>query len=190
MNNVKITSPTEFQEGRFARPSQSLRRKAASVCGIIAVTVALPLITSAQPGPVTQLLWSKQPGQTLINGPFGQQPVLVTADANGNPSTNALAPSVPITISLISLGSGGTLVGGPQTFDIGSGPGNSNGVCNFAKLEIDQAGGYILQASTGTGFGAASPTNGFSNCILWLDAADTNTFTLTTNGTISTWADK
>jgi hypothetical protein len=142
------------------------------------------------PGPVTQLIWSTQPGQASANQPFGQPPVLITADANGHPSTIGLAASVPITVSLVSQGPGGHLLGGPLNCDIGIGPGNSNGVCSFSGLGIDQIGSYTLQAVAGTGCsGVSAPTNGLPNCILWLDAADTTTFTIGSGG-ITTWADK
>ena len=42
---------------------------------------------TATAGPVTQLIWTAQPGNATNGAPFGTQPVLITADAFGNPST-------------------------------------------------------------------------------------------------------
>jgi hypothetical protein len=188
MNNMETILPAPLQKRDYLKPVQSLRRKAASVFGVIIAAMAMPLITYGTPGPVVQLLWTTQPAQTFTNAPFGRQPVLVTADANGNPSTVDLPGSVPVTVSLVS---GGTLLGGPLSFDIGTNAGSSNGIATFRGMEIDTVGSYQLQAVTGTGnSGVFTPTNGLPNCILWLDAADTNTFQLNSSNGIVVWTDK
>lgn len=137
-------------------------------------------------GPVVQLLWSTQPGSATTGAPFGQQPALIAADAQGNPSTLNLAPSVLVTVDTVPPGG---LNGGARTIDIGTGA--SNGVITFTDLEIDSAGGYSLIATTGNGTNEVfSPTNGISGCQLWLDASDTNTLLLNTNNQLQFWADK
>lgn len=137
-------------------------------------------------GPAVQLLWSTQPGSATAGAPFGQQPTLITADAQGNPSTLNLAPSVLVTVDTVPAGG---LNGGAQTIDIGTGA--SNGVITFSDLQINSAGGYSLVATTGNGTNAVfSPTNGISDCQLWLDASDTNTLILNTNNQLQFWADK
>ena len=137
-------------------------------------------------GPVVQLLWSTQPGSATTGAPFGQQPTLVTADAQGNPSTLNLAPSVLVTVDTVPPGG---LNGGARTIDIGTGAGN--GVINFTDLQINSAGGYSLTARAGNGTNQVfSPTNGIDGCQLWLDASDTNTLILNTNNQVQTWTDK
>ena len=151
---------------------------------IIALSIILPMVASAA-GPVVQLLWSTQPGSATEGSPFGQQPTLITADAQGNPSTIGLAATVNVTVDTIPAGG---LNGGAQTINIGTG--GANGVYAFSGLQINSSGGYQLSATTGNGTnGVFAPTNGLSSCKLWLDAADTSSMTLS-GGNITTWTDK
>jgi aryl-phospho-beta-D-glucosidase BglC (GH1 family) len=93
------------------------------------------LVTNNAAGLATQLIWTTQPGLATNGVPFGQQPVLQTADALGNPSTNSLPASLIVTVSQ-SAGNGPLL--GTTNFDIGTAAGN--GVVNFANLQINSAG--------------------------------------------------
>jgi endoglucanase len=93
------------------------------------------LVTNNAAGPATQLIWTTQPGLATNGVPFGQQPVLQTADAFGNPSTNSLPASLIVTVTQ-SAGNGPLL--GTTNFDIGTAAGN--GVVNFANLQINSAG--------------------------------------------------
>jgi hypothetical protein len=152
---------------------------------IILSMVVLPMVASAV-GPAVQLLWSTQPGSANCGAPFGQQPVLITADAQGNPSTLNLPSSVPVTIDTVPSGG---LHGGARSLDIGTSA--ANGTITFTDLQIDSAGGYSLTALAGNGTNAVfSPTNGIAGCQMWLDASDLATQLLNTNNQVRIWMDK
>jgi hypothetical protein len=87
------------------------------------------------PGPVTQLVWTTQPGMATNGLPFGQQPVLQTADQSGTPSTNGLPATVEVTI-LQSAGTGPLL----GTTNLNIGTEGSNGWVQFDDLRIDSVG--------------------------------------------------
>ena len=96
------------------------------------------------PGPATQLIWTTQPGSATNGLPFVQQPVLVTADQHGTPSSNGL----PVALDVIVTQTAGT---GPLTgttnFNIGTG--GFNGMIQFTDLQIDSVGSdKELTAST------------------------------------------
>ncbi|HEX7654723.1 MAG TPA: hypothetical protein VF607_14535, partial [Verrucomicrobiae bacterium] len=147
--------------------------------------LAAPWLAQAV-GPAVQLVWTSQPGSAHIGSPFGQQPTLVTADANGQPSTIGLAASVSVTVDTVPTG---LLNGGPRTIDLGTAA--ANGSYTFSGLEIDTAGGYALTALAGNGTNAVvSPTNGLPTCQLWLDASDLNTLSVTANSSLTNWLDK
>ncbi len=106
-------------------------------------TVSIQALSNYTAGPVTQLIWSRQPGLATNGAPFGRQPVLQTADVSGNTSTNGLPASLIVTVAQ-SAGNGPLL--GATNFDIGTA--GSNGVVNFANLQINTAGaGDQLTAS-------------------------------------------
>jgi hypothetical protein len=152
----------------------------------LGTTYSTPAILRVLPkvGPV-QLSWLVQPGSAGTGSPFGQQPTLITADANGNPSSLGLPPTLTVTVDTIPASA---LAGGPITFNMGSG--GSNGVATFSGLQINTQGSYVLSAVCGNGVNPAlSPTNGVNGCVLWLDASDTSTFSLT-NGNLMMWGDK
>ena len=134
-------------------------------------------------GSVTQLVWATQPGGAVNGEPFGTQPVVETADIYGNPSTNGLSLTNTLTLSQVA-GSGA--LSGTTNYNIGIGTSGSNGVVTCSGLAINTAGaGAQLLAAMVVN---SAPTN-IPNCILWLDAADTGTLTL--SGTsITTWKDK
>ena len=90
---------------------------------------------SITPGSATQLIWTTQPGLATNGFPFGQQPVLKTADQFGNPSTTGLAAALNGTVTL-SAGTGP--LAGTTNFNIGT-TGN-NGVVPFANLQINSPG--------------------------------------------------
>jgi hypothetical protein len=141
------------------------------------------LVSSNTAGPATQLIWTTQPGLATNGVPFGQQPVLQTADPYGNPTTNGLPATLIVTVTQ-SAGNGP--LSGSTNFNIGTS--GSNGVVSFTNLQINSVGvnnqltasvSYSLSTSLltngnfntpGTG---ATPTNwttwttgsyGFANC--------------------------
>jgi len=97
-------------------------------------TVSL-VISNNTATPATQLIWTAQPGLATNGMPFGQQPVLQTADQSGNPTTNGLPATLIITV-MQSAGSGPLL--GTTNFNIGTS--GSNGIVSFANLQINSAG--------------------------------------------------
>jgi hypothetical protein len=131
-------------------------------------------------GSVAALAFTTQPGSAVAGVPFGQQPVLETVDAFGNPTTTGLPASLIINVALTN--GNGTLLG--TTID-NIGTSGSNGVVAFNDLAIDTAGSSDqLVAST------SMPTgNPVSGAMLWLDASDPST--LTTNATrVQAWENK
>jgi hypothetical protein len=81
------------------------------------------------------LIWTTQPGLATNGVPFGQQPVLQTADLSGSPTTNGLPATLVVTVTQ-SAGTGPLL--GATNFNIGTS--GSNGVVSFADLQINSAG--------------------------------------------------
>ena len=93
------------------------------------------LVSNNTAGPATQLIWTTQPGLATNGVPFGQQPVLQTADPYGNPTTNGLPATLIVTVTQ-SAGNGPLL--GATNFNIGTS--GSNGVVSFANLQINSVG--------------------------------------------------
>ncbi len=138
---------------------------------------------SISPGPATTVIWTTQPGSALAGSPFGQQPVLKTADAGGNITTLGLAATDWVVVHSIS---GGGLLGNSYTYNIGTS--GSNGVITFKNLEIDNPGANNVLSADFLGDNTV-PTNTIPNCILWLDAYDSSTLVL--SGTnVTQWTDK
>ena len=131
-------------------------------------------------GPVAALVFTTQPASAVAGLPFGQQPVLETVDAFGNPTTTGLPAGLMVHVALTN--GTGTLLG-TTSQDIGTG--GNNGVVTFNDLSIDTVGsGNQLLASTSMPTGA--PVSG---AVLWLDASDPST--LTTNATrVQAWMNK
>ena len=131
-------------------------------------------------GPVAALAFTTQPGSAVAGVPFGQQPVLETVDAFGNPTTTGLPASLAVNVALTN--GNGTLLG---TTHYNIGTSGSNGVVAFSDLAIDTAGsGDQLVASP-----AVLAGNPVSGAVLWLDASDPST--LTTNATrVQAWKNK
>lgn len=90
------------------------------------------IVTAA---PASALDFAISPAEARAFSPFGVQPVVVTRDAFGNLSTNGLAPSQIVELSLNS--GSGTLLG-TTTADIGTDAGN--GSVTFTNLQIDIGG--------------------------------------------------
>jgi endoglucanase len=123
------------------------------------VTVSVYVTNNTVAGPVTQLIWTTQPGLATNGISFGQQPVLQTADASGNPSTNSLPASLIVTVTQ-SAGTGPLV--GATNFNLGTA--GSNGVVTFAGLQINSSGaGNQLTASVLTGTFISLLTNGNFN---------------------------
>ena len=98
-------------------------------------TVSISTITNVVAGPATQLIWFTQPGLATNGLAFAQQPILLTADATGIPSTNGLPAALIVTVGQ-SSGTGPLL--GATNFNIGTA--GSNGVVSFANLQINSVG--------------------------------------------------
>lgn len=140
-------------------------------------------VISVGVGPVSTVIWTTQPGSAAVGSPFAQQPVLRTADAGGNITSNGLGATNWVVVHLIS-GSG--LVGNSLTYNIGTS--GSNGVIAFQNLQINTPGTNNILSADFIGDNTV-PTNTIPNCIAWLDAYDNST--LTSVGTnLTVWADK
>lgn len=123
------------------------------------------------PGPATQLIWMIQPGSATNGQPFAQQPMLITADQFGVPSSNGLPASLDIVVTQ-TAGSGPLL--GSTNVNIGTA--GWNGMVQFADLQIDSTGtDKKLTASTPATTNVSSGTlllNGNFNAPNSADPAD------------------
>ena len=131
-------------------------------------------------GPVAALAFTTQPGAAVAGLPFGQQPVVQTVDAFGNPTTTGLPASL---IFSVMLTNGSGALTGTTSYNIGTSGGN--GVVSFTNLAISATGGgNQLVTSTASVIGAPP-----AGAVLWLDANDPTT--LTTNATrVQAWKNK
>jgi len=180
---MKTPDPNKLSSWEARIPLVRWRYSCFQLVTLILALLAPTLASAA--GPAVQLLWSVQPGSANAGAPFGQQPTLVTADANGNPSTIGLGGTVNVTIDTVPTGG---LNGGARTVNIGTS--GANGVISFSDLQINSAGGFSLTAISGNGTNQVfSPTN-IATCQLWLDANDAGTLTLTNTSNVSSWLDK
>lgn len=98
-------------------------------------TVSIQVVSNNAPGPVTQLIWTSQPGFATNGLPFVAQPVLQTADQYGNPSTNGLPTALNVRV-MQSAGTGPLL--GTTNFNIAAM--GSNGLIQFTDLQINSVG--------------------------------------------------
>jgi hypothetical protein len=141
-------------------------------------------VTNSSPfmviGSAVALAFTTQPGLAVAGVPFGQQPILETVDAFGNPTTTGLPANLQVYIGLTN-GAGSLL--GTTNYNIGAS--GSNGIVAFSNLAIDTAGTTDqLVAST-----VAPAGNPVPGTVLWLDASDAST--LTTNATkVQAWKNK
>lgn len=101
----------------------------------IATVSILTVASTNSVGPATQLIWSVPPGLATNGLAFVQQPVLQTADASGNPSTNGLPASLPV---VITHSAGAGALAGTTNCDLGLAAGQ--GVMLFSDLQINAAG--------------------------------------------------
>jgi hypothetical protein len=105
--------------------------------------IATVSISNSVAGSVAQLIWVTQPAGATNGLPFAQQPLLETADALGNPTTNGLPAGLMVTIAH-SAGAGMLL--GATNCDLGMAAGA--GAVSFTNLQINAAGaGNELTAS-------------------------------------------
>jgi hypothetical protein len=129
---------------------------------------------------VAALAFMTQPGSAVVGVPFGQQPVLETVDAFGNPTTTGLPASLIVYVALTN--GNGTLLGNTN-YNIGAS--GSNGVVTCSGLAIDTAGNND-QLVVSSSLPVSQPISG---AVLWLDANDPST--LTTNATrVQAWKNK
>jgi hypothetical protein len=131
------------------------------------------------PQAATKLVWATPPGGAVSGSPFTTQPVIITADQFGNPSTNGLPASLIVTVS--KTAGGGSLIGSTN-YDIGTSAGN--GTVTGSGLGVQGTSGAVdLTASVPAGYG--TPVAGMS---VWLDASDTST--VSGSSPVSAWNDK
>ena len=122
-------------------------------------SVSILVTSNTTVGQPTKLIWSTQPGLATNGLPFGQQPVLMTADTSGNPSTNGLSGSLIVTVELTA--GTGPLIG---TTNFNMGTTGSNGVLSFIDLQINYAGtNNVLTASVLPNTPVSRLTNGNFN---------------------------
>lgn len=132
-------------------------------------------------GPAVALAFTTQPGSAVDDQPFGQQPVVKTVDAFGNPTTLGLPASLMVYVSLTN-GVGSLL--GTTSLDIGTSAGN--GAVTFSNLAIDTAGpGNQLIASTAS----ASITNPVSGMSIWLDGSVPSSVLTNASSVVTNWLD-
>jgi aryl-phospho-beta-D-glucosidase BglC (GH1 family) len=125
----------------------------------IATVTILTVANTNTAGPVTQLIWSVQPGLATNGFVFVQQPVLQTADASGNPSTNGLPASLAV---VVTHSAGAGALAGTTNCDLGMAVGQ--GVVVFSDLQISGAGLSNQLTATVAAFPAISLlTNGNLN---------------------------
>ena len=91
--------------------------------------------SSPPPGPVSKLIWQVQPDLATNGIPFTQQPLLLTADGTGSPSTNGLPETLEVVLTLTA--GIGPLSG---TTNLNIGTSGWNGSVQFTDLQIDAAG--------------------------------------------------
>jgi hypothetical protein len=131
-------------------------------------------------GSVAALAFTVQPGFAVAGALFGQQPILKTVDAFGNPTTTSLPANLIINVTLTN--GNGTLLG---TTNYNIGTSGSNGVVAFTDLAMDTAGsGDQLVAAMSMPAG-----NPVSGAMLWLDASDPSTLT-TNTARVQAWKNK
>lgn len=98
-------------------------------------TVSILTISNVLAGPATQLIWFTQPDLITNGMPFAQQPILLTADASGVPSTNGLPASLIVTVTHTA---GAGALSGATNHDVGLSAGK--GIVSFSNLQINTAG--------------------------------------------------
>ncbi len=113
-----------------------------ALAGTITLNFSAPNLTGAtsevitvSAAPATTLAFTTSPGVARVGSPFGVQPVVVTRDEFGNPSTVGLAGDQIVDVSLTS--GTGTLLG---TTSANIGTNGGNGSIQFTDLQIDVAG--------------------------------------------------
>lgn len=130
--------------------NQTVTASDLSVPSVAAGTGSPTAITGGTSGPATQLGFAMQPSLATAGSALGQQPVVQSRDANGNPSTVGLPANLIVTVHLHS--GTGTLQG-TASLDIGTAAGN--GVASYGDLRIDARGSKVLRAEA-SGLSAAT----------------------------------
>lgn len=109
---------------------------------------------STVPGAVDELFFEVQPGGAEYGSLLNPQPVVVTRDQFGNNSTNELAETEIVTMTL--SGGTGALIG-DATLDIGTNAGN--GTVTFTNLTVDEFGTDKQLTASATGLTSAISGN-------------------------------
>ncbi|GAA0999653.1 hypothetical protein GCM10009563_25850 [Subtercola frigoramans] len=102
--------------------------------GLTSTTSAVFTVTVGAPN---KLAFTRSPGNTARNAAFASQPTVAVVDAGGNTVTTS---SLPITLSI--AGATVTCTNNPRN--------TVAGVATFAGCRINQAGSYVLTATSGT----------------------------------------
>jgi hypothetical protein len=103
------------------------------------LTSATSASFSISAGPATQLSFTRQPNDGIVNGVLSSQPQVSLLDAGGN----VTAAAAPVTLALNNA-SGAVLscASNPLT--------STSGVASFAGCRVDKAGAYTLTATSGS----------------------------------------
>jgi hypothetical protein len=109
---------------------------------------------SAGQGPVAQLVWSTQPGLATNGLPFARQPVLITADAAGAPTTEGLPARLDVAVALTA--GDGPLLG---TTNVNIGTDGLQGVVHFTDLQVNAEGEGMELTATGASITGAPSAN-------------------------------
>jgi hypothetical protein len=129
-------------------------------------------------GAITQLGWTVQPAGAVYGAALTTQPVLKTLDQFGNPTTNGLPASLPVTIS----GSVPLISGATTSYNIGSSGGNGT-VTGVGLGFKGGVGGTPTLTATIAGYG--TPLTGMA---VWLDANNPSSL-IVSGGQVTTWTD-
>ena len=153
------------------------------VSGSIIPTNSANIVMSS--GPVQQLVWITQPGLATNGLAIGQTPVIQTADAAGNLTTNGL-PAIKMVQLAIYSGNG--VLSGIITTNIGTTGGN--GTVALPNLQLSTPGTIQLIASDiGLGYNPTNIAPG-ATCAMWFDAADLSSMKFGITNNVVRWADK
>ena len=132
-------------------------------------------------GPAVALAFTTQPDAAVAGQPFGQQPIIKTVDAFGNPTTLGLPTNLMVNVSRIN---GVGQLSGTTSLDIGTSAGN--GAVTFSNLAIDTAGTSNQLVASTSSSSVSNPVSGMS---IWLDGSMTSSVLTNASGIVTNWLD-
>ncbi len=143
---VRPTAGTPLASGNIVKTGTS------AISGITNGVTNIGMLTEVA-GAASKLAFTTQPGSATYGSVLSVQPIVVSQDQFGNPSTNGLGASKTVTLTLTS-GTGS--LQGVTALDIGTGAGN--GTVTFSDLSVSAAGTGKAITAAATGL-----TNAVSN---------------------------